>query len=272
MNLPVVGIIDAVDPNTQFRSKEIAVVAQSLHALKNKDLSLSALAAAGDDIYRQALDIESQATRVAVTDDESYARAGALLKIIKGLQSASDAKRKKFTTPLNALKKNVDSVFEEADTKFSVAKDSIEAVMIDYGRKKREAEQAAAAAQRAALEAEAAALAARAEATGNEKAAKAILDAGIEAAASVKAASTAVESHGIKTNLVSPKGVVIENQKALLAWLGLSDIPPVQVEAVVTIGPRALTALIKSQLGDNFKPGTVFNGVRVVELDVIRNY
>lgn len=146
----------------------------------------------------------AQTPRVEVTDQETYTKAGDLLKLIKSSRKKLDDVRKELTGPVDKALKAVNKYFREtAFNEVDAAERAVKAKMAEWyreeeRRKAEEARRAAEEAERQALE-----LAAQAEQSGQEAAADAIMEQGAATAeAEQKAAAMGVArgDHGSATS------------------------------------------------------------------------
>lgn len=271
MTLPIIA---GVDPNSQFASGELSMVVRAAQDLQNKHLTVGSLGKLADDLHRAVLDIESQVSRVPVQieNDDVYGRAGALLQIIKRAISGGDVERKKVTTPVLALKESIDTLFKSVvSDQLQVAKALIEARMLAYVAAKRERERAAAAAEQKRIREEADRQAALARAMDDTAAAEAIAKAAEKLIAHAEHQQPVVESHGVKSQVVARKVVNVTDLKGALAYIA-EFAYPAELEAIVTINPRALTSFVARLSGGELKLGIGFPGLQVAEVDSIRNY
>jgi hypothetical protein len=150
--------------------------------------------AASDPLVLQELDrvskLLAQAPRVLVTNDETYARAGDLVKMIKVSRKKLDDFRKDLTGPVDKALKSVNKYFRDsAFAGIDSAEAQIKAKMGIWFRAEEERRRAEALRAQEAAEAEALALADQAAQQGQEAAANSLLEAGIASGeAEIKAA------------------------------------------------------------------------------------
>lgn len=276
MSLP---IDVSFDPNTQFSSKELAIVVRASQDLQNKTLSSAKLGEVTDALHRSTLDIDAQIARMGeVTSDDTYGRAGALLKAIKNLLQLAEVERKTITKPILDLKESVDAVFKvSATNNLAAAGKLVEARMLAYFRAKKEREEAVAAAERARIEGEARRQADLAVAMGDQETAQVITAAAAELVKDTAPQKAVVESHGVKTQIRTYKRVVVEDLRAALAYI-TRYATPAELEGIVSLNSRALSSFVARTEHGELKPGkiglegTVPTGLTVTETDGISNF
>ncbi len=263
-----VGIIDAVDPNAQLGSKELAVVSRSAATLRNTGLSISELGAKSDALTRQSLDLMQQLARVpsVIDDDNVYANAGALLGVAKQVLEQSEIDRTAITKPILELKSAVDSVFNAASQGAFSVKTALTIRISDYLARKRKREHQALHARQEAIAAEARRLASE---SANQQAAESILRAAAELQQQeVKA--EAVESHGIKTGTATVKNIVVDDVLVAAKFV-LENARPEEAYAIIVLSKGALKEFVKRHQGGALEKATL-PGISVVESDIIRNF
>jgi hypothetical protein len=135
MNVPTVS---AVDPNAGLQqSTEMSKFVRTAQDLQNKHINTGTLGAITDALHRSTLNVDEQFKRVVVSDDESFARAGALLKVVKDLLVQTEIERKNYTQPILAVKAAVDDIFKaSATTVLAAVKVGLEAKMLAYSNEK----------------------------------------------------------------------------------------------------------------------------------------
>jgi len=266
-----VGIIDAVDPNAQLGSKELAVVSRSAATLRNTGLSISELGAKSDALTRQSLDLMQQLARVpaVIDDDNVYANAGALLGVAKKVLDQAEADRTTITKPILELKSAVDSVFNSARQGAFSVKTALTVRISDYVQRKRAREEQAARDRQAAIDAETRRLADEARANLNLEQAEAILNAGAELVAEAPKAA-AVESHGIKTGTATVKNIVVDDVLVAAKFV-LENARQEEASAIIVLSKGALKEFVKRHQGGALVAAKL-PGISVVESDVIRNF
>lgn len=270
MNLPIIG---AVDPNATFAGGELAIVVRAAQDLQNKHLTLGKLGQTVDDLHRAVLDLVSQTGRAFVIDDQSYAKAGALLKAIKNVLGESEEERKKVTGPVLELKGAVDTMFKAlVGTPLDDSKKALEKRMLDYAKDKQRREAAAAQAERERIEAEAARQAKLAEAMDDPESAATITAAAKELVADIEPKKTVVESHGVKTQITTRKQVNVEDLKKALEYI-LQSASADELAAITSINSKALTSFVKRVAGGGeLSVELKLPGLKIVEIDGLRNF
>jgi hypothetical protein len=268
-----VPIIAGVDPNSQFAGSELAVVARAAQDLQNKHLTIGKLGEVADGLHRAVLNITDQAARVAVTDDDTYARAGALLKVVKTVLASGETERKAITAPILSLKETVDTLFKfVVGSPLSEVGKAVEGKMLAYVKEKRAREAAAAAIRQKEIEDAARRQAELARAMEDDETADAVLEAAKELAAEAAPKQAAVESHGVKTQVATRKVVVVRDLRLALAYIlkGASDS---ELAAITSLNARALSSFVARSMGGELQvvSGSA-TGIDVTEVDSIRNY
>ena len=140
-----------------------------------------------------AKNLLAQAQRAEITDAESYAKGGDLVKIANTQKKALDSKRTKFTSPFRAFTTAVNNACKPATADFDEAVKVIKKKMLDWKRKEDERRAEEARKERERLEAEALE---RAAAAGSEDDQDEILDAAADAGEAVEGRASVSTQYG----------------------------------------------------------------------------
>jgi hypothetical protein len=266
-----VRLIEAVDPNCPTAaSKELAVVALSIGKV-GRSIEASSLGAAIIVLDRDTLELEDQLTRAIITDQVTYARAGALRREISSVEKAADKSRTDLGTPIRNLTANLNALYAVYTDRLKSAKNLLDMRIISWDKKLQAEARAAAEAERLRIENETLALAA---AAASKEVQEEILQAGIEVAATVVAKVELVEAYGVKTGVKLVESGVLNDPRQLIAWLALvaTDGAPTLTE-IVEFKKSGLNKLAKwAKENGRLDANNEYAGVRWTETEGVRNY
>lgn len=210
----------------------------------------------------------AQAERAEITDEETYAKGGDLIKVAAVRLAEVEANRVELSQPLFDMKKFIDGQFKAAKDEFLRVRKIIEPKMLKWKREederiRKEAEEAARKLEEEAL--------ARAEEATTEEDQDAVIEAAAAASEELKTAEVTTKRGTYSSTGTQKKQhtEVVDFDKFIRELCALSKMGKVELAGIIDLKKSGLNKLAKQMLAEGIDE---VPGAKFIESDGLRVY
>ena len=212
--------------------------------------------------------LQEQADRAEISDADSYATGGDLIKVSNSHKKKAEDRRKEITKPLNDLVKFLNGEFKPVTAAFDKVRSTIEKKMIVWQRQEEKRLAAEAEAERKRIEEEALERAAQ---ESTDEAQEEVLESAAEAGAKVVEESGVGLKRGMYGSTGTRKSyetVVVDSKKFLSTIIDLSKDDEYLIGELIEFRKGGLNKLAKRMVEKNCNelPGAKFKEVKNVRV------